>query len=361
MGFLGSLFKKPPSQIEGEITLVSGPTGMVTTTDKQALTFNVAECVGFTPAERQVVKIERIEGMTARGLTWIADPPAPAYEPEAKYGSYQLTVLFEKALPSGAKQLEQLLRDGVAGGIEVSSTRADLEAPVDNLLVRMNGHSLLAQQVHMPFPTAHMDLRGFSEPFAPGSSFIGITGPVIPLDRLRPHLGPDLPNPWGVHGVSRTIHQLALRLLDLGGRAVVLNRGGELVRTSEDFRRLSGDLADPECVPFGAWLDYATTNQNKILRCWGMLAFGLVDLAVELGSPTDSPQFDEEFSRGANAVLYAAMTSIRRNREFAVGEEVLVPDSLKIGAYGAQSESASGAKFRVEDAADEPYWLLRRI
>ena len=37
MGFLGSLFKKPPSQIEGEIAFVSGPTGMVTTTDKQAL------------------------------------------------------------------------------------------------------------------------------------------------------------------------------------------------------------------------------------------------------------------------------------------------------------------------------------
>jgi hypothetical protein len=361
MGFLRSLFKKPPPQIEGEITFVSGPTGMVTTTDKQALTFNVAECVGFTPAERQVVKIERIEGMTARGLTWVAAPPAPDYDPEAKYASYQLTVLFDKALPSGAVELGQLLRDGVPGPIEVSSERAALEAPVDNLLVRMNGHSILAQQVHMPFPAAHMDLRQFSEAFAPGSAFIGITGPVIPLDRLRPTLGRGLPDPWAVHGVSRTIHQLALRLLDLGGRAVVLNRGGELVRSSEDFRRLSGDLADPQCVPFGAWLDYATTHQNKILRCWGMIAFGLVDLAVELGSPTDSPHFDEELSRGANAVHYAAMTSIRRNREFAVGEEVQVPESVKISAYGAQSESNTSVRYRIEDAGDEPYWLLRRV
>ena len=133
------------------------------------------------------------------------------------------------------------------------------------------------------------------------------------------------------------------------------------MRSSEDFRRLSGDLADPQCVPFGAWLDYATTHQNKILRCWGMIAFGLVDLAVELGSPTDSPHFDEELSRGANAVHYAAMTSIRRNREFAVSEEVQVPESVKISAYGAQSESDTSVRYRIEDAGDEPYWLLRRV
>lgn len=361
MGFLGSLFKKRPRQIEGEITFVSGPTGMVTTTDKQALTFNVEECVGFTPAERQIVRIERVEGMTARGLTLVADRPAPAYEPEAKYGLYQLTVLLDQALPSDAGQLEELLRGGVAGAIEVSSERAVLEAPADQLVIRMNGHSLLAQHFHMPFPEAHMDLRRVGEPFNPGSAFIGITGPVMPLDQLRLALGPNLPHPWGVHGVARTIHQLALRLVDLGGKAVVLNRAGELVRTAEEFRRLSGDPADPECVPFGAWLDYATTRQHKVLRTWGMAAFGLVDLAVELENPIDSPHFDDDLSRGVNAVFYAAMTSTRRNREFDVGEEILVPDSVRIDAYGARSESDGGVTYRVEPYGDEPYWLLRRV
>lgn len=357
--FQSLLKKSPPPSVEGEITFVSGPTGMVTTSDKQALTFNVAECQGFKPSERQIVRIHRVEGMTATGLTWVADPPSPAYDPQAKYANYQLTVLFREKLPSDAEQLRTLLAGDGLNGLEISLDRANFEAPVDNLVVELGGHSLLAQQVHMPFPTAHMDLRKLREPLDPGVSFLGITGPVIPLDRIRPMLGPTLPNPWGSDGVSRTIHRLALRLVDLGGTAVVLNRGGELVMTADHFRRFSGNLADPECVPFGIWLDYAT-DQNSIFRTWGMLAFGLIDLATELTVSRDSPDFDAELDRATGAVLFAAMTSIRRNLEFSAGEEILVPEQVEIGAYGFRSPSDTAIRYRLEDAGDEPFWLLRR-
>lgn len=298
--------------------------------------------------------------MTARGLTLVAAPPATAYDPEAKYASYQLTVLFKEKLPSDAEQLLALLTAGGLTGVEISLDRANLEAPVDNLVVKIGGHNILAQQVHMPFPTAHMDLRKLKEPLDPGVSFVGITGPVVPLDQIRPMLGPTFPNPWGSDGVSRVIHRPALGLVGLGGTAVVLNRAGELVMTADDFRKVSGDLADTESVPFGAWLDYATTNQNRIFRTWGMLAFGLIDLAAELAVSPDSPEFDSELNRAAGAVLFAAMTSIRRNLEFSSGEEISVPEQVEIGAYGARSRSDKTTRYRVDDAGDVGFWLLRR-
>jgi hypothetical protein len=359
MGFLRSLFKKTPPSLEGEITFVSGATGMVSTTDKQALTFNVDECRGFVPAERQMVRIESVEGMTAKGLTWIAEPEDPKYDPEARYESYQLTVLFDESLPSEASKLESLLRGGL-GAVDVSSERAVLDAPVDNLVIRLHGHDLFAQQVHLPFPAAHMDQRKLSEQLDCGHSFVGITGPVIPLARLRPTLGPTLPDPWGIDGVCRSMHQLVLQLIKLGGTAVVLNRGGELVVTADEFTRLSGDLSDQACVPFGAWLDCATTNQHRMFRSWGMLAFGLVDLAVLLDTPVGSPVFDSELNCAANAVLFAAMTSVRRNREFEVGEKLMVPESVDVSAYGASSPSDASVRYRIDDAEDEPFWILRR-
>ena len=141
---------------------------------------------------------------------------------------------------------------------------------------------------------------------------------------------------------------------------MVLNRGGELVMSANDFKRVSGNLADPACVPFGAWLDYATTNQNRIFRTFGMLAFGLIDVAAELTLAPDSPEFDGELNRAADAVLFAAMTSIRRNLEFSVGEEIAVPEQVQLGAYGARSDSDKTVRYRVEEAGDEPFWLVRR-
>lgn len=71
---------KPP-QLEGDVMFVSGPTGMVQTTDKQALSFRVEECRGFTPKERQRVGIERVEGMSAKGLVLLVDVPTVVARP----------------------------------------------------------------------------------------------------------------------------------------------------------------------------------------------------------------------------------------------------------------------------------------
>ena len=70
-------------------------------------------------------------------------------------------------------------------------------------MVKVGSHSVLAQQVHTPFPTAHMDLRKMKESLNPGVCFVGITGPVIPLDRLRPMLAPRSRTP----GVATASHE----------------------------------------------------------------------------------------------------------------------------------------------------------
>jgi hypothetical protein len=85
-------------------------------------------------------------------------------------------------------------------------------------------------------------------------------------------------------------------------------RGREIVRTAHEFRRMSGDLADPTCIPFAPWLDYATSDAGRLLlRCWGMSAFGLVDLAVELQAVPDAPEFESEFNLAVTAMLFAQL------------------------------------------------------
>jgi len=85
MGLFDKLFgSKPtpsPPRLEGDVLYVTGPTGMLQTTDKQALSFRVEECEGFVPKERQHVGIDRVEGMNAMGLVLLVDVPTVAAPP----------------------------------------------------------------------------------------------------------------------------------------------------------------------------------------------------------------------------------------------------------------------------------------
>jgi hypothetical protein len=75
-------------------------------------------------------------------------------------------------------------------------------------------------------------------------------------------------------------HQLALALAAYGGTVVVANRAGELVATTDTFRRNSGNVDDPKSL--GAWLDFSTTHDHRYFHTWGMAAFAHLDIAVEL-------------------------------------------------------------------------------
>jgi DNA-directed RNA polymerase subunit L len=85
-----------------------------------------------------------------------------------------------------------------------------------------------------------------------------------------------------------------------------------------------------------------------------------IDIATELTVSPESPDFETELTRAADAVLHAAMTSIRRNREFSHAEEISVPEQVEISAYGADSPSDKAIRYRVDGSADDPFWVLRR-
>lgn len=42
----------------------------------------------------------------------------------------------------------------------------------------------------------------------------------------------------------------------------VIHRAGDLVVPAEEFVSMLGDLDDPECRPFAAWLDLGITDRN---------------------------------------------------------------------------------------------------
>ena len=83
MGIFDKLFgsKPNPPRLEGDVLYMTGPTGMLQTTDKRALSFRVEDCDGFVPRERQRVSISRVEGVSALGLALLVDAPAFAARP----------------------------------------------------------------------------------------------------------------------------------------------------------------------------------------------------------------------------------------------------------------------------------------
>jgi hypothetical protein len=170
-------------------------TGHITTIDKQWLTFAVGDCKGFTPAVGQRVAIERVEGMDACGLNLLAEAPVQAYDPEDKYGLFQLTVLLDRKLPEDRAALATLL------GGDVTSVQRSPHEPIDVMTLERGRHGFILHHVHLPFPETHMDLRKLAAPLRPGVAYVGII-PVYALSGVegRLMLGPDFRDPWAPRG-----------------------------------------------------------------------------------------------------------------------------------------------------------------
>jgi hypothetical protein len=121
-----------------------------------------------------------------------------------------------------------------------------------------------------------------------------------------------------------------IRILAPHATGIVLHRAGELVVPETRFVEMLGDLDDPECCPFAAWIDVAVTERGgqKLYATFGMDAFGLPDVSAPV-DPTDR----WSRSRRHEAVLFASYTMVRQNRELASGELLKVPLRTQIGAW----------------------------
>jgi len=100
---------------EGEIMFVDPERGMLNTKSGMALNFHPNECRGFEPAARNIVGIERIEGMNAFGLTLVAEEPAPIFsQPTISEGAVEHLISEAQQAPSPQPMLVETLSSRLA-------------------------------------------------------------------------------------------------------------------------------------------------------------------------------------------------------------------------------------------------------
>jgi hypothetical protein len=367
-----------PTKARIESYVLADAVGILELPDGRRVRFGRTACKGFEPVVGSEVVLEEVVG-DARG--WKAkfvtlDPSDQNYDSRLNARNEQLglpprvratavavatarqlgviTVLLKEALPEGTQALQRwaaslgLQRDGIA----VKSER-DLEFFVD-------GSSVLTYPGRVPFPKDDLDARNMAVDFDYGRAFLGFGGTGLPGSRqtLGVMLG-KVPDCWAANGHMRALSRLILRLAK-HATSVILHRAGDLVVGVDEFIQMLGDLEDPNCRPFAAWLDVAITERGSehVYATFGMDAFGLPDVSVSV-IPADR----WSRSRGHEAVLLACYRMVRENRELEVGEAIRVPLRTRVGAWPIELDDGLAAMtyrvveneghLRLELAADQ--------
>jgi hypothetical protein len=325
----------------------------------ESLRFGRSACPGFEPVVEARVVVTAVAphprgGLRAKSVS--LDPTDTSYDRllaqrDAKLGLRPnagtsdeavaacralgwITVLMKEEIPDGPQAMRAwLLQFGLAA--------AGIEASTDAGLGFQVGHQDVTVYVgREPFPREHLDLRQVGDDFATGKAFLGLNIGEPGLLRASRSIT-DYPDTWGPHGAMRELSRLVVALLARGA-GVILNRAGDLVVDGESFVRMLGDLDDPECKPFAAWLDIAIVNEPRVYATFGMAAFGFPDVLV----PVD-PASSWDRSRSHEAVLYAAYRMIRENRELEEGEALRVPVGLRVGAWPVALSEGDAVEYAV--------------
>lgn len=245
-----------------------------------------------------------------------------------------ITVLLERPVPRGP-QAQRVW----AGELRLEDQAVEVSTEA-RLGFRALGHDVSTHVGDRPFPKEALDLRDVGEDFDPGLGFVSLGLGEPGLFRAGRALG-GMADVWGPKGALRALSKLA-RLLLQHGRGVVLNRAGDLVVGKGDFERQLGDLDDPDCVPFAAWLDFSVAGAPPVYRSWGMAAFALPDVRVAV-----DPESRWQRSRRHEAVLVACARMVRENRELVAGEELVVPIGVRVGAYPIEPVEGDTERYTV--------------
>ena len=178
----------------------------------------------------------------------------------------------------------------------------------------------LARQVHEPYPLDRLDVRNLPPDFDFGQAYVT--------------LGTSLPDnghadAWSMDGYARRTSRFVIELAEQA-TGVVLHRAGALVVAIDEFVAMLGDLADPECRPFAAWLDLGLSDRagKRVYGTFGMSTFGLPDVVSPI-RPNDS----WSRSRRHEAVLVACHRMIRTNEALAIDARLDVPLRASVGGW----------------------------
>jgi len=341
-----------PAAAKIESYVLADAVGVLRLADGGEVRFGRSACKGFEPVGGASVILEELapsaRGLRAKVVT--LDPsdgdydrllgarddqaglaPRARGEVEAAATATQLalvTVLLKEPLPEGTRALrEWAARIGLPqAGIEAHTER-DLELSI-------GGDSVLTYPGRTAFPRDGLDARDLPASFDWGRSFIGLGTGLPGMDRRDRRMA-GARDDWAADGRMRRLSRL-VRFLAGHGSAVVLHRAGQLVVPADAFIRMLGDLDDPECRPFAAWLDIAVTERGgeKHYATFGMDAFGLPDVCA-LVDPTDR----WSRARAHEAVLFACYRMVRDNRELGAGGTLRVPLRARIGAWPLDLEA----------------------
>ncbi len=323
-----------------ELLTVDQATGLGTLrfTDGKLAPFPLGGVTGFVPVPGLAVVAQlAADGAVVR--VHLPSHPSKA-DPERSADVGWVTVLRDKALLQDVRALEDLLED-------VGSPRPRLAVHPGQArgggvveLVWPTTHMLLIETA-ASFALGTVDQRALPPGFLAGSYHLALLpAPVDPADERR-LLGADFPDPWAEQGTLRRASRLLRALLLSDGRGLVLHRAGKLALGREDGLRRLGDLKDIEARPFGAWIDWALTEDRRAYRTLGMATLGGEDVEIALSNP----DADVELDSAESALLFACMLQVRENRFLADGEMFHVPKDVRVGARGASAVSRTGYRY----------------
>jgi hypothetical protein len=313
-------------------------TGSLRLADGTLLPFPLAGAMGFVPSPGLAVVAQLdTEGTVAR--VHLPAHPSKKEAPASADVSW-VTVLRDTPLPAEAAALAALFASVGTPPARLSSFLPSTSGRRSVELVWPLMHMLLTEtEGAYPLPSA--DTRGLAPGFLAGSHRVTVLPAAVDPAEERRLLGPSFPDPWGAEGTLRRASRLLRALLLSGGRGLVLHRAGHLALEREDVLRRFGDLEDTSVRPFGAWIDWALTEDRGAYRTLGMATLGGEDVEIAL----QNPDAEVEVDSAESALLFACMLQVRENRFLADGELFHVPKDVRVGARGASATSRTGYRY----------------
>ncbi|MGO9065402.1 MAG: hypothetical protein ACLQIH_11800, partial [Myxococcaceae bacterium] len=312
--------------------------GMLRLNDGTLAPFHLQAATGFVPAPGLAVVAQLApDGAVLR--VHLPSHPSKADGAPSTDVSW-VTVLRDASLPEAPAELASLLK-GI-GSPQPRLALHGVQGPGRRLveLVWPTTHMLLTETAG-PWLLDGADRRALPPGFSAGSHHLALVpAPVEPATERR-LLGADFPDPWAEQGTLRRASRLLRALLLSHGRGLILHRAGQLALPREDALRRLGDLEDLTARPFGAWVDWALTEDRRAYRTLGMAMLGGEDVEIALSNPDAEVELDSAES----ALLFACMLQVRENRFLADGELFHVPKDVRVGARGASATSRTGYRY----------------
>jgi len=306
--------------------------------DGTLASFLLSGATGFVPIPGLAVVAQLSEDGAVVRVHLPAHPSKPDSPPSTDIS--WVTVLRDRPLPEEPALLHGLLEGAGTPRPRLGSFPSSDGRKRTVELVWPLMHMLLTET---PGPSSleAVDRRNLAPGFSTGSHAVTLLPAAVDPAEERRLLGGDFPDPWGAEGTLRRASRLLRALLMSGGRGVVLHRAGQLALEADDVLRRFGNLEDAAVRPFGAWIDWALTEDRRAYRTLGMATLGGEDVEIAL----ERPEAEVELDSAESALLFACMLQVRENRFLGDGELFHVPKDVRVGARGASASSRTGYRY----------------